>query len=186
VLVGDPGQTNAMLAAPIILYDYPQIAPESAADLFDGTEIDEILSLRVMTLSDDEKREVASLDERSAEMLRRTESMAREQLSRLHGTMRAPRKIETIHIDNAELRVGDPVRLRPRRSGADAFDLVLRDKRATIVSIEQDYDKRLHIAVTINDDPGADIGAAGKIGHRFFFRPDEIEPLPTETEATTS
>lgn len=179
VLVGEPGQTNAMLAAPIILYDYPQIAVESAGDLFDGTEIDEILSLRVMTLSDDEKQQIQSLDPRSAEMLRRTESLARNELMRLHGTMRTPRKVEAIHVGNAELRAGDHVRLKPT-GRADAFDILLRGKTATIVAIEQDYESRLHLAVTIDDDPGADIGAAGKIGHRFFFRPDEVEPVKIE------
>ena len=51
------------------------------------------------------------------------------------------------------------------------------------MAIEQDYEGRLHLAVTIDDDPGADIGAAGKIGHRFFFRPEEVEPLDTDKEA---
>ena len=60
VLVGNPGDRDTLLASPIILYDYPQIAPESAGDLFDGTEIDEILSLRILTLTDDEKRKFAS------------------------------------------------------------------------------------------------------------------------------
>ena len=55
VLVGEEGQRDTMLSSPIILYDYPQIAPESPGDLFDGAEIDEILSLRIMTLTDEEK-----------------------------------------------------------------------------------------------------------------------------------
>ena len=58
VLAGEEGQRDLMLSAPIILYDYPQIAPESAGDLFDGTEIDEILALRILTMTDDEKLEV--------------------------------------------------------------------------------------------------------------------------------
>ena len=65
VLVGEEGQCDTLLSSPIILYDYPQIAPESAGDLFDGTEIDEILSLRIMTLTDDEKREMSQSDERA-------------------------------------------------------------------------------------------------------------------------
>ena len=60
VLVGEQGENDTLLASPIILYDYPQIAPESAGDLFDGTEIDEILSLRIMTLTDEEKREMCA------------------------------------------------------------------------------------------------------------------------------
>ena len=64
VLAGREGERNLMLSSPIILYDYPQIAPESAGDLFDGTEIDEILTLRVLTLSEEEKREVRQGDDR--------------------------------------------------------------------------------------------------------------------------
>jgi hydrogenase maturation protease len=88
VLVGEPGERDAMLAAPIILYDYPQIAPESPGDLFDGTEIDEILSLRIMTLSEDERRQAAGLDERVRALVTRTEALDRRQFSGLHGTMR--------------------------------------------------------------------------------------------------
>jgi hydrogenase maturation protease len=89
VLVGANGQTDTMLSSPIILYDYPQVAPESPGDLFDATEIDEILTLRIMTLTDDEKRSIAALDERGRALLERTEALAREQLMGLHGTMRA-------------------------------------------------------------------------------------------------
>ena len=85
VLVGEPGQRDTMLASPIILYDYPQIAPESAGDLFDGTEIDEILSLRIMTLTDEEKREIRESDDRAREILDRTEAMPAEQFMKLHG-----------------------------------------------------------------------------------------------------
>jgi hydrogenase maturation protease len=90
VLVSDEGEKDTMLASPIILYDYPQIAPESPGDLFDGTEIDEILTLRVLTLTDEEKEAAAAVDERAGELLRRTESLAREQLLGLHGAMRRP------------------------------------------------------------------------------------------------
>ncbi len=76
MLVGDEGQFDTLLSSPIILYDYPQIAPESAGDLFDGTEIDEILSLRIMTLTDDEKREMSQSDDRARAMLERTENHA--------------------------------------------------------------------------------------------------------------
>jgi hydrogenase maturation protease len=89
VLVGVKGERNLMLSSPIILYDYPQIAPESAGDLFDGTEIDEILTLRIMTLTDDEKREMRGADERARRMLERTETLPAEQLMKLHGAMRA-------------------------------------------------------------------------------------------------
>jgi len=94
VLVGEEGQCDTLLSSPIILYDYPQIAPESAGDLFDGTEIDEILSLRIMTLTDEEKREMSQSDERARQMLERTESMPVEQLMKLHGVLRGLRPLK--------------------------------------------------------------------------------------------
>ena len=94
VLVGEPGQRDTLLASPIILYDYPQIAPESAGDLFDGTEIDEILSLRIMTLTDEEKREIRQSDERARQILERTEAMPAEQFMKLHGAVRGLRPLK--------------------------------------------------------------------------------------------
>jgi hypothetical protein len=90
VLVGAEGQTDTVLASPIILYDYPQVAPESPGDFFDGTEIDEMLTLRILTLTDDEKRAMAAVDERARSLLARTEALAREQMLGLHGTIRTP------------------------------------------------------------------------------------------------
>jgi len=94
VLVGEEGQCDTLLSSPIILYDYPQIAPESAGDLFDGTEIDEILSLRIMTLTDEEKREMSQSDERARQMLERTETLPVEQLMKLHGVLRGLRPLK--------------------------------------------------------------------------------------------
>jgi len=94
VLVGAEGERDTMLASPIILYDYPQIAPESPGDLFDGTEIDEILALRIMTMTDDEKREMRSTDERARQILERTESLPMEHLAKLHGTLRDLRSLK--------------------------------------------------------------------------------------------
>jgi hypothetical protein len=88
VLVGEEGTADAMLASPIILYDYPRIAPESQGDLFDATEIDEILSLRILTLTDEEKRQATELDERAKALLARTEALDAEELFALHGTIR--------------------------------------------------------------------------------------------------
>jgi len=92
VLVGNEGDRDAMLSSPIILYDYPQIAPESPGALFDGTEIDEILSLRIMTLSDEEKEQMRQ-DERTREILERTEALTPEQFMKMHGTIRDLRPI---------------------------------------------------------------------------------------------
>jgi hypothetical protein len=88
VLVGDHGEHDTILSSPIILYDYPQIAPESPGALFDGTEIDEILTLRIMTLTDEEKEEMRRGDERAREILERTESLSPEQFMKLHGVIR--------------------------------------------------------------------------------------------------
>jgi hypothetical protein len=93
VLVGQPGQTDTMLSSPIILYDYPQVAPESPGDLFDATEIDEILTLRILTLTEEEKQAAAAVDERTRALLQRTEVLAREQLLGLHGTVRGLRPV---------------------------------------------------------------------------------------------
>jgi hydrogenase maturation protease len=93
VLVGEAGERDTLLSSPIILYDYPQIAPESAGDLFDGTEIDEILSLRIMTMTDEEKREMRESDDKMRLMLERTESLPPEQLMKLHGVVRSLRPL---------------------------------------------------------------------------------------------
>jgi hypothetical protein len=94
VLVGTEGGRDMMLSSPIILYDYPQVAAESRGDFFDGTEIDEMLTLRVLTLTDQEKGEMAAVDERACALLARVEGMAREQLLSLHGTLRDVRPVE--------------------------------------------------------------------------------------------
>ena len=96
VLVGEQGTRDCILSSPIILYDYPQIAPESAGELFDGTEIDEILTLRIMTLTDEEKREMRGVDERARQILERTEMLPAEQFMKMHGAMRSldPKKKE--------------------------------------------------------------------------------------------
>jgi hydrogenase maturation protease len=94
VLVGDASQRDTLLASPIILYDYPQIAPESGGDLFDGTEIDEILSLRIMTLTDEEKREIRGFDDRVRHILERTDNMPAEQFMKLHGAVRGLRPLK--------------------------------------------------------------------------------------------
>ena len=91
VLAGAEGQRNLVLSAPIILYDYPQIAPESAGDLFDGTEIDEILALRILTMTDAEKLEVRNGDDRARRILERTEMLPPEHFQKLHGALRALR-----------------------------------------------------------------------------------------------
>src|SRR5262245_18429636 len=75
-----------------------------------------------------------------------------------------------------EIRPGDHVRLRPR-AGGDVFDLELAGRAATVEAIEQDYEGRIHFAVLVDDDPGKDLGILRQPGHRFFFSPEEVEPL---------
>jgi hydrogenase maturation protease len=93
VLVGVPPEHDMLLCSPIILYDYPQIAPESAADFCDATEMDEMLTLRVMTLTDEEKDEMRLVDDHFRNLLQCTEQSAREQLTRTHGTIRSLRPV---------------------------------------------------------------------------------------------
>jgi hydrogenase maturation protease len=88
VLVGEPGDRTTMLSSPIILYDHPEIAPESPGDLFDATEIDGLLVLSVLSLSEAEQREVRASDPRAREILDRCAALSQEELLRLHGTIR--------------------------------------------------------------------------------------------------
>jgi hydrogenase maturation protease len=95
VLIGDDGSHDCVLASPIILYDYPKIAPESPGDLFDGTEIDEILALRILTLTDEEKREARGADDHVRQILDRTEALPPEHWAKLHGAVRGLRRVTT-------------------------------------------------------------------------------------------
>ncbi len=94
VLVGEPEQRDTMLSSPIILYDYPQIAAESPGDLFDSTEIDEILALRILTLTDEEKSAMRRSDDRARRILERTETLPPEHFMKLHGALRGLRPVD--------------------------------------------------------------------------------------------
>ncbi|MGO9774205.1 MAG: hypothetical protein ACLPSW_32560 [Roseiarcus sp.] len=175
VLVGEEGKRDKILSSPIILYDYPKVAPESKGPFFDGAEIDEMLALRVLTLTDDEKREMMAADPRTKAMLERCEAMNGPDFAALHGALR-PAEASDFKAGPFDLSVGHHVRLNPKKRG-DVFDLVLKGKLATILSIERDFDDRVHVAVTLMDDPGGDLGAAGFPGHRFYFSREEVEPV---------
>ncbi len=84
--------------------------------------------------------------------------------------------LECVRVAGVELRPGDRVRLRPR-AGGDILDIALEGKTAVIESIEQDYENQAHLAVTVDEDPGRDLGALRLPAHRFFFAPEEIEPI---------
>jgi hypothetical protein len=190
VLVGDEAAADrtTMLSSPIILYDYPKIAAESPGELFDGTEIDEILTLRVMTMTDAEKEEMRQSDPRARRILERTESLPEDQLLKMHGVVRElrsfdedifgnDRRLEEAELNGVVLRPGDRVKIRPR-SRADIMDMALTGKIAAIEAIEQDAEGRIHFALVLDDDPGKDLGYMRQPGHRFFYTIDEVEPVP--------
>jgi len=93
VLAGADGGREVMLSTPIILYDHPELAPESPGDLYDGTEIDEILSLRTLALSDAEKQEARATDPRAAALIDRVEALGPDDFNRMHGAIRSPRVV---------------------------------------------------------------------------------------------
>lgn len=84
--------------------------------------------------------------------------------------------LESVSVSGVELKQGDRVRLKPR-AGGDVLDLALVGKTAVVEAIEQDYEGRAHLAVVLDDDPGRDLGLLRQPGHRFFFAPEEVEPL---------
>jgi hydrogenase maturation protease len=99
--------------------------------------------------------------------------------------LEAKSPLETLRIGNSEVKAGDRVRLHPGKR-ADIFDLTLAGKTAVIESIEQDYEGQFHICVVADDDPGRDIGMMRQPGHRFFFSPEEVEPIgPGESLSST-
>jgi hypothetical protein len=89
------------------------------------------------------------------------------------------RPLESITVAGVPVRQGMRVRLKPR-AGGDIFDLALKDKTAVVEAIEQDYEGNVHFAVVLEDDPGRDMGMLRQPGHRFFFSPEEVEPLEGE------
>lgn len=105
VLVGEPGATDTMLSSPIILYDYPQIAPESPGDLFDGTEIDQLLMLNILTLTEAEKEEMRATDGRAREILARADALTADDFMQLHGAIREFRRLDRAPIQVTEEHV---------------------------------------------------------------------------------
>jgi hypothetical protein len=204
VLVGDKVRRNLILSSPIILYDYPEVAGESPGELFDGTEIDEILSLRTMALAEEEKREARATDARTAAIIDRVDSMPPEVLDKLHGAVRYVREAagpvdessealpwwdpgadksvapdtDAVQIGHATVARGSRVRLRPGLKRADAQDIFLLDKVAVVEAVLSDVDNNQYLAVTLEDDPAADLHQWH--GRFLYFAPDEVEPLGPE------
>jgi hypothetical protein len=117
VLAGAGGGRQVMLSTPIILYDHPELAPESPGDLYDGTEIDEILSLRTLALSDAEKLEARATDPRAAALIDRVEALGPDDFNRMHGTIRSPRVVSgppgVGHGQGPGARPGEPAGYEP-------------------------------------------------------------------------
>jgi hypothetical protein len=194
VLAGEEGDVHTVLSSPIILYDYPKVAPESPGDLFDGGEIDQLLTLSILSLTDEEKEEARATDPRAREILDRSEALSEEDLMGLHGAVRGfqtlrreqidPFEVEglerpapqSIVVDGVEVRGGSRVRLWPS-AGRDIFDLALSGKAAVVEKIEQDFEDRILLAVSVEEDPGREMVDMPVLGHRFFFSPEEVEPL---------
>jgi hypothetical protein len=209
VLVGEEGGPDDLaLVSPIILADRPSVAAESVGDFFDATEIDEMLTLRVMTLTDAEKEEARGTDPRAAAIIDRCDTMPPETMSRLHGVVRdavtAPNvgefgfgtdapwwdpasdasvspEHDTVDVGGIPIGKGAQVRLRPTRR-ADAQDLFLVGQVATVAAVLHDVDGEVHVAVTLDDDPGHDLHAW--YGRYYYFAPDEIELLRDVAEET--
>jgi hypothetical protein len=209
VLVADDDGADAVLVAPIILGDHPTIAPESAGDLFDATEIDEILTLRVMTMTEQEKADARGTDPRAAAILARCDAMSDDAMGRMHGAQRsaadavpvfselpvvedevpwwdadedarAAPESDVVMVAGVPVSKGSRVLLRPSRR-ADAQDLFLAGMTAIVSRVYFDVDGGTHVAVMLEDDPGSDL--YGATGRYYYFGPEEIEPLAAREQA---
>lgn len=181
VLAGaDAGERRASaiaLASPIILYDFPQISPQSRGNLFDGTEIDELLNLSVLSMSDQERREARATDPAARAIVDRAESLGKSDFDDMHGIWRD----ETAEAGNERVKIGDVtigkgsrVRLRPKRQ-ADVWDFFVDGKEAHVQGVYRDMEDRVHVAVTVDDDPASEFHEW--YGRALFYGCDEVEPL---------
>jgi hypothetical protein len=180
VLAGDPARRDLMLSASIILPDHPRLAPESPGDSFEATEIEELLALRTAALTDAEKREARATDPRAAAVIDRAEAMPPEILGRLHGALRGLRDAEMVprgpSAAGDALAPGGRVRLRPGPRRTDAQDLLFAGCTATVRAVLRDAEDREWVAVTIDDDPAAELHEW--YGRYHYYHLDEVEPLP--------
>jgi hypothetical protein len=209
VLAGPEGDRTVVLASPIILYDHPQVAPESASQFCDATEMDEMLTLRTLTLTDEEKRLVRGSDARGAALVDEVDQLPPEMMDRLHGAIRSMRTVarptaevapptppneilpwltaevdasfdpetDVVMVQGVPVSRGVAVRLRPGARRADAQDMFLEGRTATVEAVLSDLDGARHLAVTLDDL--ADLTETGVNPHgRFlYFAPDEVEPI---------
>jgi hypothetical protein len=222
VLAGPEDRTDLVLSSPIILADHPQLAPESTVNLFDGLENDEILTLRTLVLTDEEKSEARATDPRAAGIIDAVDAMPPEILERLHGAIRSMRPArpgappdppglpvfdtsvpafgadstaerppeqlpwwdpgqdsavdpdtDSVLVGGVAVAKGSHVVLRPG-SGGDIQDRFLDGMRATVQAVVHDVDGGVHVAVSVDGDPAAEMQLAH--GRFRYFRPEEIEP----------
>lgn len=216
VLAGADGGGDVILSSPIILYDHPTIAPESPGDLYDATEIDEILTLRTLALTDEEKRAARVTDPRAAAIIDRVDTMDAMTMDRLHGAIRYLRQVtgespeepradqlsgevdappaetappawwdpdadasvspetDSVVVNGITVRRGSTVRLRPGTRRADAQDMFLVGRPATIEAVLFDIDDQPYFALTLDEDPSAELQRSH--GRFLYFTPDEVEP----------
>jgi hypothetical protein len=202
VLAGAQGEHDLMLASPIILYDHPEIAEQSEGALYDSTEIDEILTLRVMTMTDEEKAQARATDPLAAQIIDRCDAMSPEAMLNLHGVLRNPHaldqsplipeipdgvdwwdpladdavqpEIDAVLVGGVRVSRGSRVRLNPSRR-ADAQDIFFSGKTARVTAVHEDVEGNQHVAVVVEDDPAADLH--DWYGRYLYFAPDEVEPL---------
>jgi hypothetical protein len=211
VLAGPPGANDLALVSPIILYDHPEIAEQSKGALYDSTETDEILTLRVMTMTEEEKAQARATDPLAAQIIDRCDSMSPEAMLELHGVLRNPHaaapdsglipeipegvdwwdpladnavrpEIDAVLVNGTRVTRGTRVRLRPSRR-ADAQDLFYTDKIARVTSVHEDVDGDQHVGVVIEDDPASDLH--DWYGRYLYFAPDEVEPLTERSSKWT-
>ncbi|HTI77823.1 MAG TPA: hypothetical protein VL634_22680 [Mycobacterium sp.] len=211
VLAGPPDDRSLVLVSPIILYDHPEIAEQSKGALYDSTEIDEILTLRIMTMTDEEKAQARATDPLAAQIIDRCDTMSPEALLDLHGVLRSPHApsegpglipevpadvdwwdpmadnavrpdLDAILVNGTPVRRGTRVRLHPSRR-ADAQDLFYADRIARVTSVHEDVDGDQHVGVVLDDDPAADLH--DWYGRYLYFAPDEVEPLNERSSTWT-
>ncbi len=172
-----PGTSPTVLVSPIILYDFPEIAPQSEGSLFDSTEIDEILTLRILAMTDEEKARARATDSRAADIIDRCERLTDDDLAGLHGVLRDSNagsdlipevpdgvdwwtpeadtsvqpRTDAVLINGVRVSGGSTVRLHPSRR-ADAQDLFFDGRIAHVATIHEDVDGDIHVGVTLLDD----------------------------------
>lgn len=186
MLAGPKGSTDTLLGAPIILYDYPEVAEQSPGALFDSTEIDEILTLRVMTMTEEEKAEARATDPRAGEIIDRCDGMSPAGLQQLHGLLRDPhapqpaalvgppgdvRDVEPAAFDTAGAPWWDPAADASVRPESDAVVIDgVRVAKGSLVRVHPSRRADAQDLFFMRPGGPGDRGARGR-GRRYARRP---------------